>query len=101
MVNQYYAVSALPNTNTITCTGEDLSGLLPGDKVLLIQMTGAGFTIFNVRDNNHVDQNIGSGGKYEFLSVLAVNNVSKEISFTANFKNSYTAGEKFSWLKHM
>ncbi len=99
IVNEYFAVSAIPNTNTITCTGEDLSSLEPGDKVLLIQMTGAGFTIFNVRDNNHVDQNIGSGGKYEFLSVLTVNNVSKEITFTANFKNSYTAGEKIQLVK--
>jgi gliding motility-associated-like protein len=103
-LNSYYAVSEVSSINdadvdTVICAGEDLSDLHAGDKVLLIQMTGAEFNAPSQTKNGIVDTDKGSGGKYELLSVLSVNNASKQIAFTVSLNNSYFASEKIQLVK--
>ncbi len=97
VVNEYYSVSDV-STNSITCAGEDLSTLSVGDKVLLIQMTGAEFySGWSVTENNAVTPESGSGGKYEFLSVLSISG--KEITFTQDLENTYETDETIQLVK--
>ncbi len=99
VVNEYYSVSNV-STNSITCGGEDLSTLAVGDKVLLIQMTGASFdSDWSVINNTTVDAESNSGGKYEFLSVLSVNYSTKEITFTQDLENTYETNETIQLVK--
>lgn len=97
-LNSYYKVTAL-GSNTVTC--EDLSGLQVGDKVMLIQMTGAGFfpTTFNIYSGGNYDVTSGSAGMHEYLSVLSINGGANEVTFTANLKNTYSADEKIQLVK--
>jgi gliding motility-associated-like protein len=98
-LNTYYKVSAV-NASSVICAGEDLSDLSPGDKVLMIQMTGGEFSApFNVDAVNNIDAGAGAAGKYEFLSVLDANNSTKVVSFTAVLKNTYSASEKIQLVK--
>lgn len=98
-LNSYYRVSALPSGNSVFCAGEDLSDLNPGDKVLLIQMTGDAIVYWDDTTNAQTDPGIGFEGEYEFLSVLSVNNGTKQVNFTAPLKGNYVAGERYQLVK--
>lgn len=94
-VNSYYKVNTLVNgTNNVTC--DVAPGLVPGDKVLLIQMTGASFSGFNMKADGSSPV-YSNAGTYEFLSVLSV--AGTVVTFTANLKRTYTPGEKIQLVK--
>lgn len=108
VINNYYAVTNLVNgTSTVTCTGADLSDLNPGDKIVLIQMTG-GDLDRGILSNWPLEtttpsiaiSGFGNVGHYEFLSVLSVDDGTDIVTFTANFKRSYDAtNEKVQLVK--
>ncbi|MBN2486905.1 MAG: gliding motility-associated C-terminal domain-containing protein [Bacteroidales bacterium] len=99
VVNSYYAVTGL-GANSVTCSGtEDLSGLKPGDKVLLMQMTGARI---NTSGSWFLDDGVHTfygteTGAYEFLSVNYVSG--QNVYFTANLKRAYVSTEKIQLIK--
>lgn len=108
-LNSYAKVTGVAD-NSVTCSeavdAAFLASLSPGDKVLLIQMTGGYFDSPLDPDGlNDIDVGLGGVGKYEFLSVLSVNVGADEIFFTADLKNGpaednkYDVAEKIQLVK--
>jgi gliding motility-associated-like protein len=103
VVNSYYKVTEVFATYIQMDLGEDLSTLNPGDKIVLMQMTGVdvfypGFET----DDNLIYNNFGNSGHYEMLSVKSVDNSTgvKRIEVTVTLDpGKYTAGEKIQIIK--
>ncbi len=103
VLNEYYAVSSLVNyTDSLKCdAGEDLSSLNPGDKVVIIQMKGSRFDTSDVAwitEEGH-DTTYRATGRFEFMAVKSVDNLTKKIVFTANFKRKYDDKEVVQVVK--
>ena len=97
VVNSYYKVSTF-STNSVTMSaGEDVSTLQPGDKVILMQMTGVTVT-FTV-NSDALNNSLVDAGKYEMLYVSSVNIPSRIVTFTQNIKASFTSGEKIQLVR--
>jgi hypothetical protein len=98
--NSYYKVASFTNgQNYVNCdVAEDLSTLHPGDKVLLIQMTGARISTSGswVNTNGQL-QDFNNVGAYEFLSVGSI--IGSRVYFTANLSRTYTTTEKIQLVK--
>ncbi len=100
VVNSYYKVNSIDVAGTYVQVdaSENLDDLHPGDKVILMQMTGVdvGSTITNDPPIN----SIRNAGRYEMLAVKSVNNILKRVEFTVTLNTSYyTNGEKFQLVK--
>jgi len=101
-VNSYYKVSSATATNVIL--GEPVTGLNPGDKVILMQMTGitydstspAGFPTASKSFSG-----FANAGKYVLLSIKSVNAGSKQVDFTASIPApiNFTFTEKVQLVK--
>jgi gliding motility-associated-like protein len=99
-VNHYLKVDSI-YADTVMFTG-DAGSFNPGDKVLLIQMTGVIlFTETGVgnrgvadRGTRESDQNLG---KYEILQMEEI--IGNKMVFTADFMNEYDNGEKIQLVK--
>lgn len=106
VVNEYYSVSTIVNgSNSITCAGESLVNLSPGDKVLLIQMKGADIDRSDANWYNTGAlkrpqlKDTSAVGRFEFLAIQSVNDVTKQVTFTANLKRIYYPDEKLQLVK--
>lgn len=94
-VNSYYKATQVYATYIQMDAGEDLNSLQPGDKIVLMQMSGVQFdttaqtyTFFE------------NAGHYEMLSVKSVNNVTKRIEPTVTLDPAfYGTGEKLQVVK--
>ncbi|MBN2214466.1 MAG: gliding motility-associated C-terminal domain-containing protein [Bacteroidales bacterium] len=99
-VNQYLKVDSL-YADTVMFTG-DAGSFNPGDKVLLIQMTGVELIYDGGVDNRGVP-NRGSRdddhntGKYEILQIAEI--IGNKMIFTADFLHSYDNGEKIQLVR--
>jgi hypothetical protein len=76
VINSYHNVTAIVNGthNSYSYTGitlESISGLLTGDRVLIIQMKGATIDQTNASSFGDISSmaNVGNAGKYEFSSI--------------------------------
>ena len=99
VVNDYFTVSTV-GVNSVTCTGEDLSSLQVGDKVMLYQVKGATiYTSGSFPTANGQTDNYNNSGSFEFLAVLAVNNITKLVTFTADIKRAYDPAQKVQLIK--
>jgi gliding motility-associated-like protein len=103
VVNSYYKVSAI-HSDHIELAGEDLSTLHPGDKVILMQMTGVEVTYNPIANQSYNNFGVNqSAGRYEMFAVKSVNIVSKQVAFTVSldtFNYSYVENaEKFQLVK--
>jgi gliding motility-associated-like protein len=78
----------------------ELSAFQPGDKVLLIQMTGATKGGFS-RLNSGIFLDAKSCGKFEILQVdeVQTGGTDKYVTFTDNVNNSYDSGEKIQLVR--
>lgn len=85
IVNSYYQVSAI-NSATNSVTVDDATGLYPGERVLLIQMKGAGIATSNASTYGDITA-IGDAGNYEFGSICTIN--SNVVTLMANLLHSY------------
>ncbi len=100
VVNSYYEVSSV-GVNGVSLVETNLSDLKPGDKCILIQMSGvqlnkpAGYEI----QNGLTYSDFKNAGVYELLTVLKINDVSKSITFTEDIKVNFSAGEKIQLIK--
>ncbi len=104
VVNQYYEVTGVYSTYVQMDLSEDLSTLQPGNKVILMQMTGVELLNENFPTQTEGFANFGpnqSAGRYEMLAVKSVNNVTKRVEFTVNLDpaNDYSTVEKFQLIK--
>jgi gliding motility-associated-like protein len=102
-VNDYYAISAI-GINSVTCTGEDLSSLQAGDKVMLYQVTGAMIDTSHSEPVNFPVENgqapaFHGSGRFELLSVYAVDNSGKVVTFTSDIKRSYDVSERVQLIR--
>ncbi|MBN1597916.1 MAG: gliding motility-associated C-terminal domain-containing protein [Bacteroidales bacterium] len=100
VINSYYKVEEVFETYTQMDALADLSDLQPGDKVVLIQMSGV-----NVNTTNF-PYSIGfssyqDAGRFEMLAVRSVDNVLKQVeySFPVTDHNNFSPGEKIQLVK--
>jgi gliding motility-associated-like protein len=87
-INLYRHVEAIGTTPHDNVTLSDVSGLNPGDTVLLIQMKGANIIVDN--DPNYSTQAgyFGAPGVNEFLIIESI--VGSIVTFTSNILNNYS-----------
>jgi gliding motility-associated-like protein len=98
VVNSYYKVTSLTSgTNYVTCS--EVPVLQAGDKVLLIQMTGASLDTSSANwfKNDGSLNSFPNSGSYEFLSVNYVSG--QDVYFTANLKKNYSSNERIQLVK--
>ncbi len=102
-VNQYLQVDSI-YADTVLFSG-NAGDFNPGDKVLLIQMTGVelfydglgvGSRGIADRGTRLSDRNTG---RYEILQVDEVDTAKRKMVFTADFLNTYDNGEKIQLVK--
>ncbi len=101
IVNTYYKVSQVYADSIKMEPGSDLSGLQPGDKVVLIQMTGV-----NVSDGSGFETgnltytNFGNAGHFEMLALSSVNDALDQVTASVTLEPSkYSVGEKIQLVK--
>ncbi|NJK84986.1 MAG: hypothetical protein HC906_02420 [Bacteroidales bacterium] len=101
---QVQSISAFNDTVKYIHTPE-ASFFEPGDKVMIIQMTGTSFIFVDERIpvdlpaanySKYTDKNCG---KYEILQVGKIDTLQHYILFTAEFINDYDNGEKIQLVK--
>jgi gliding motility-associated-like protein len=100
-VNDYYAVSSV-GVNTVTCAGEDITALQPGDKVMLFQVTGGMIDTISSSSWNKADGVVDSwhgSGRTELLAVNQVNYSGKVVTFTSDIKRTYDPAEKVQLIR--
>ena len=102
-VNQYLQVDSI-YADTVLYSG-NASNFNPGDKVLLIQMTGVDLFYDGLgvgqrgiadRGTRLSDRNTG---RYEILQIDEVMSVDSKMIFTSDFLNTYDNGEKIQLVK--
>ncbi len=99
-VNSYYAVDSVFTNQVKINAADDIGSLASGDKVLLVQMTGATFfTNPSFPTANGIYSSFNYEGNYEFLAVQSVNTGTRRVTFTADLIKDYTDGEKIQLVK--
>jgi gliding motility-associated-like protein len=99
VVNSYYKVSGVFSTYVLTADTVDYYKLHPGDKVLLMQMSGT-IVPFSVTESDMQVSNFANAGRYEMLAVKSVNNTTKRVDFSVSLNASnYTNSEKLQLIK--
>ena len=100
-VNTYYQVEEVFADHIQMVSGSDLSTLHPGDKVVLIQMTGVTMPTlpnFEIQDLNY--GNFGNAGHFEMLAVSGVDDGADQVTVTVTLTPAnYTTGEKIQLVK--
>ncbi len=102
-VNEYLEVDSI-YADTVLFSG-DASNFNPGDKVLLIQMTGVDLIYEGVGvggrgiPNRATRDDDNNTGRYEILQIDEVNIPDSKMIFTAEFLNTYDNGEKIQLVK--
>jgi hypothetical protein len=102
-VNEYLKVDSI-YADTVLYSG-DANNFNPGDKVLLIQMTGVLLDYEGLGEGNRGIPNRGTRysdqntGKYEILQIDEVFPASNKMIFTSDFIRSYDNGEKIQLVK--
>ena len=102
VVNHYLQVKSVLTDRVLVTSSSELNYFHAGDKVLLIQMTGATMpTIpgFETNPNRYKDE-WRNAGKYEILQVAEViTGANNYIVFTDDHMNPYDAGEKIQLVR--
>ncbi len=103
VVNSYYKVTQVYASYIQMDMGEDLGSLKPGDKIVLMQMSGVDvFDGTNFEYSNQFYNDFGNTGRYEMLSVKSVNNSAgvKRVEVTVTLDpTKYDVGEKLQIIK--
>ncbi|MGZ3932656.1 MAG: hypothetical protein ACXVP0_15420, partial [Bacteroidia bacterium] len=86
IINSYASVSSISSTTLGLST---VAGFAVGDKVLLIQMQGAGINTSNSASFGNITS-VGSAGLYEFNYIGAINGSS--VTLTCPVINTYNTG---------
>jgi len=102
VVNHYLEVKNVLTDRVLVTSSSELSYFHPGDKVLLIQMTGATMptnTGFLTNPNKYKDE-WRNAGMYEILQVdQVITGSNNYIVFTDDHINPYDAGEKIQLVR--
>ena len=102
VVNHYLQVKNVLNDRVLVTSSTELSYFHPGDKVLLIQMTGATMpTIpgFETNPNRYKDE-WRNAGMYEILQVdQVITGANNYVVFTDDHLNVYDNGEKIQLVR--
>jgi len=103
IVNKYLPIDSVVNPDIAYYPSDaQINDFAPGDKVLLIQMTG---TLLNTPGKYRGSLDYGSVlnenncGNYEFLEINRIDKINNRIFFTKNFKQTYSNHEKFQLVK--
>ncbi len=89
IVNDYAKVTAIATSPPDNVTLDNVSSILPGDTILLIQMQGVRIQTDNgVFGLLYLDK-YGTPGAYEFLLVASVDAGAKKVYFTRYMQNVY------------
>lgn len=98
VINSYYQVDNV-GVNTVTLNaGTPPTDLNPGDKVLLVQMTGCKLFATGLPNDDGLVDNIYDAGNYELLAVKG--KAGNDVEFTtASFKKTYDNSEKIQLVK--
>lgn len=98
IVNKYYKVIGMGFRDVTFPDTTDLSDLSPGDKVMLIQLSGADALFMGASSNRNVGapNNIG---QTQFLVVSKVDQATYTVEFSASIKESWDVGEKIQMVK--
>lgn len=89
VINSYYRVTAV-NSSTSTVTVSNAGGLVPGLKVLIIQMKGASIDNSNSSSFGNITS-LGEAGTYEYNTVCAV--AGNDILLRQELARSYNSAE--------
>jgi gliding motility-associated-like protein len=102
VVNHYLQVDSVLNDRVLVTSSSELSYFQPGDKVLLIQMTGATMPTgpgFLTNPNKYKDE-WHEVGNYEILQVdEVITGTDNYIVFTDDHINQYREGEKIQLVR--
>lgn len=71
----------------------------PGDKVLMIQMTGTYFNFSNPYKGLYTETGHRGCGNYEILQIAEINRISSYIRFTSDFTREFNDNEKIQLVK--
>jgi hypothetical protein len=87
VINQYKQVTEIVPTCGVKVN--NVTGLSPGYKVLIIQMTGAEVSLVNDATFGNIT-NIGDAGNYEFATIASVDGATNTVLFTKNLVKTYS-----------
>ena len=89
IINNYHRVISFADKKTAVI--DNVSGIIPGDTVLVIQMKGT--IVYQPESASFGEpyESEGSPGQYEFLIVASVNAAGKSVTFTNNIKGKFNA----------
>ena len=87
VINSYKKVTAV-NAGTNSVTVNDISGLAPGARVMIIQMKGATIDETNSVTFGNINS-INNAGNYEFNDICGI--VGNDVSLKFQLTKSYTA----------
>jgi len=100
-VNTYYEVDSVFSTYLTVAPAENLSSLKPGDKILLVQMSGV--LVNSTGDFYKYPQGYNlfeDAGKYYLLCIKSVDNLTHHVYFTVSINaGDFTNGEKIQMVK--
>jgi hypothetical protein len=103
VVNHYLQVKSVLTDRVLVTSTSELNYFHPGDKVLLIQMTGATMQTnpgFLTNPNGNYKEEWQSAGMYEILQVdEVITGGSNYIVFTDDHVNEYDDGEKIQLVR--
>jgi gliding motility-associated-like protein len=100
MVNSYLKVLQVSGDRVKVENTADLDSFLPGDKVVLIQMTGGQKDFLSVQYRTNLFADIQQCGKFEILQVAEVQKVPDTlVIFTDSVFNAYNNGEKIQLVR--
>jgi gliding motility-associated-like protein len=103
VVNHYLEVKSVMSDQVLVASGPELSYFHPGDKVLLIQMTGSTMqtnTGFLTNPNGKYKEDWRSAGYYEILQVdEVITGTDNYIVFTDDHLNDYEPGERIQLVR--
>ena len=101
IVNTYYKVEQVFSDHIQMASGSDLSTLHPGDKVVLIQMTGVTMPTLSDFEIQDLDfGTFGDAGNYEMLAVSSVDDDNDQVMVTVTLTPAnYELEEKIQLVK--
>lgn len=101
VVNTYHEVQNVYSLYLVAAPTEDLSGLHPGDKILLVQMSGVEvYSGSGFQNSLQSYTQFLNAGRYYLLSVKSVNNTTKRVDFAVSIDATiFTSGQTIQMIK--